>query len=103
MCALFNVDVWDAEAEYLVIDDINFEYMGGARKALWGAQLEFTVTGKYRKNRSVRWGKPMIFCCNPANDFRIMTDKRGNNLLEASEIAWYEANSLIVEITEKMY
>jgi len=103
MCGLFNVDVWDAEAKYIVIDDISFDFMGGARKALWGAQREFTVTGKYRKNRSVRWGKPMIFCCNPANDFRFMVDKKGVPLLDNSERDWYIANSVIVPIVNRMY
>jgi len=103
MCGLFNVDKWDNEAQYIVIDDIDFQYFGGCRKALWGAQKEFTTTGKYRKNRSVKWGKPMIFCCNNANDFRYMADKRGNPLLSLSEKDWYIANSVIVAIENRLY
>jgi len=104
MCGLFNVDMWDAQAKYIVIDDISFDFMGGARKSLWGGQKEFTVTGKYRKNRTVKWGKPMIFLCNQANDFRYLLNARGNGLyLENSEKEWYIANSVIVDITTPMF
>jgi len=103
MCGLWNIDVWDAQAKYLRMDDISFDFIGGSRKALWGAQKELVVTGKYRKNRSVAWGKPLIFCCNEANDFRFMLDKRGGSYLDASEKQWYIDNAVIVEITTRMY
>lgn len=104
MCGMFNVDVWDANAEYLVIDDIPFEFFGGSRKALWGAQSEIVITDKYRKKRSVKWGKPMIFCCNPDNDFRLLPDKTRKNLyLRDSELEWYNANTFVVEVINKLY
>ena len=38
MCGMFNLDVWDHNAEYLLLDDVPFEYIGGGRKALWGGK-----------------------------------------------------------------
>lgn len=102
MCGLFNLSVWDNDAEYLVIDDISFEFMGGSRKSLWGSQKELTLTDKFARKRSVKWGKPMIFLCNGDNDFRYLYVK-GNKYLNELEIEYYEANSVIVEVQNKLY
>ena len=103
MCGLFNLAVWDNEAEYLVLDDISFEHIGGARKTLWGSQKELVLTDKFARKRSVKWGKPMIFLCNNGQDFRYMHDKRGGPVLNREECDYYEENAVIVEITERMF
>jgi len=102
MCGLFNLAKWDNEAQYLVIDDISFPLIGGGRKALWGSQKELTLTDKFARKRAVKWGKPMIFLCNGDNDFRYMMHK-GHKYLDAVEVEYYEANAVIVEVSDRFY
>jgi len=100
---MFNLDVWDHNAEYLLLDDVPFEYIGGGRKALWGGQKELTLTDKFRRKVSVRWNKPLIYCCNPGEDFRHALSSSGKPLLNYDELEWYKANCRVVEIREKMW
>lgn len=93
----FNLRDWNSEAAYLVLDDVAFKYIGGHRKGLWGAQKEVVISDKYMKKKTYKWGKPCIFVCNEDDDFRENSD------LKRSEIEWYFANSVIVEVTQKMY
>lgn len=103
MCGMFNLDVWDNNAEYLVLDDIPFEYVGGGRKALWGGQKELTLTDKFRRKVSVTWNKPTIFLCNPGEDFRTATNSQGRPLLNYNELQWYENNSCIVKVDRPLF
>jgi len=61
----FNLDALSDTAEYAVFDDIQggFEFFP-AYKGWLGAQKEFTVTDKYRKKKTVHWGKPSIMLMN---------------------------------------
>lgn len=104
MSLLFNIEQWDSDARYLVIDDVPFDDVDFAkvRKGLWGGQRHFNITGKYRKHMPVQ-GKPMIFLCNEANDFKNIVAKNGGYYLRPSELAWYEENTVRVEITERLY
>lgn len=100
---MFNLNVWDDQAAYLVLDDIPFEFVTG-RKAIWGAQKEMTLTDKFRHKRSVKWNKPTIFLGNEGDDFRLLTcGGKGDALRNLAERAWYIENSVIVEIREPMY
>lgn len=105
MAGLFNLDVWDAEAQYLILDDISFKHIGGARKTLWGAQKEIVLTDKFRRKASYKWGKPMIFLCNEDNDFRYLMEgtRFPTPYLSESELTWYKENSVIVEINTRLY
>jgi len=38
MEGVWNLSVWDKEAEYLLLDDVPFKKMGDARKGLWGGE-----------------------------------------------------------------
>ena len=65
----FNLDIWDNDAEYAIFDDFDkegkkLEEYFPQWKCWFGAQKEFTVTDKYRKKMSVKWGKPIIFISN---------------------------------------
>ena len=64
---MFNLDDWQSDADYLIIDDIEWKYVP-AKKALLGAQEQFTMTDKYRKKVTLMWGKPTIYLCNPDQD-----------------------------------
>lgn len=66
-CTLFNLKDWDDEAKYLVIDDFSWEYFPN-KKGFWGSQEQFVLTDKYKGKKTVHWGKPMIYLCNPDQD-----------------------------------
>lgn len=101
MCGMFNLNVWDDQATYLVLDDIPFEFVTG-RKAIWGAQKEMVLTDKFRHKRSVKWNKPTIFIGNEGDDFRLLPCD-GKVLRNLQERQWYIDNSVVVEIKEPMY
>lgn len=91
---MFNIDVWNSDAEYIVIDDIDWEYIP-CKKALFGAQLEFTITDKYRKKRRVKWGKPCILLANEDGDpYEKMSQK---------EKKWYDENVTLCYVNNKLY
>lgn len=60
---LIDMSLWDPHAQYIVLDDIDWDFLP-CKKPLLGCQQEFTITDKYRKKRSVVWGKPCIYLCN---------------------------------------
>lgn len=74
------------------MDDIDFEYM--PNKKMWfGAQKEFTATDKYTRKKTIIFGKPLIFICNPDQD------PRKHRLWNS----WFDANSVVVEIMEPLF
>lgn len=66
----FNLEIWNENAEYIVIDDFDsdpdvpLEKYFRSWKMFFGCQKEFTLTDKYCRKKRVHWGKPMIFICN---------------------------------------
>lgn len=89
---LFNIDLWNPQAKYIIFDDMEIDYIP-ALKAFWGAQQEFTLTDKYRKKRNIQFGKPMIFLCN--EDF----DPRKSKLWSL----WHSNNCTFVEVENNFY
>lgn len=89
---LFNLDDWNPEASYIIFDDISFDFIP-APKSFWGAQKSFVVTDKYRKKKTLSFGKPLIFLCNPEDD----------PTLSNKWSQWFEDNCTIVKITNKLY
>lgn len=89
---MFNVDDWCAAAEYLIFDDIDFDYVP-AKKCFFGAQKSFTVTDKYRGKRTVNWGKPLIFLCNTHPFLK----------LEGNELDWFNDNSVVVTLQSPLF
>lgn len=91
---MVNLDDWDDEAEYAIMDDFNWDFVP-CKKAFFGAQKQFTITDKYRKKKTVKWGKPLIYLCNPdADPFKTMAN---------IEKDWYDENCIYSEITNKLY
>ena len=104
MCENFYLEAWDREAEYLIIDDIDFERFGSyGRKSLWGAQREVVLTDKYMRKMKVLWGKPMIYLCNADQVYNRVVDKRGNNVLSFDQTEWYDANTCLVSVSTPMW
>jgi len=89
-----NLDVWDPEAKYIVIDDIKWEFIP-QKKSLFGAQREFTLTDKYKKKKRIKWGKPAIYLYNPEDS--PMSELSGN------EREWYLSNSTMVTLINPLY
>lgn len=69
LCGQFNLDDWDDNAKYIVLDDIDVKFFP-QWKSFLGCQQQFVLTDKYRKKRTVKWGRPCIWCCNPEYDPR---------------------------------
>lgn len=67
---LFNLDQWDDSAEYAIFDDWDDWSKWYSYKCWIGAQNEFTVTDKYKKKQSIRWGKPSIILSNDDPNFK---------------------------------
>ncbi len=79
-------------AEYLVVDDIPWEFFK-CRKQLLGGQREFNCTEKYKGIVTIPFGKPVIYLCN--DDVR--------NEWNSSEELYYEENVVVVNISNKLY
>lgn len=94
MNSLFNVEQFDEEADYGILDDMSPEFFKHMYKSFLGAQKEFTITDKYRKKIHVKWGKPVIWLCNPKafQDCQIHWD-----------MDWIEGNTNIVKLTSQLY
>lgn len=84
-----NLDKWDDSAKYLVLDDIDWEFIP-SKKQLLTAMGECELTEKYRAKKTVINNKPAIVCCNQMPNFREHYDY------------WME-NAIIVELTSKLY
>lgn len=82
----------DESIQYAVFDDI----AGGLKffpnyKAWFGGQRQMNVKKLFHDPKLMTWGRPVIWLCN---DYPL-TD------LSDSEVAWFEANTVMVNITEK--
>jgi len=95
-CGQFNLDDWDESARYVVLDDFNFKFFP-QWKSFLGCQKRFVLTDKYRKKRTVSWGKPCIVCGNNDDD--------GNpfRALPRTHLGWLEKNCDFVEIVLPLF
>ncbi|ORX77614.1 hypothetical protein BCR32DRAFT_283019 [Anaeromyces robustus] len=92
---MLNLDDWDEEADYIVLDDFNpdINKFLPAWKCFFGGQKEFTLTDKYRGKKTVHWGKPMIWLSNE--------DLFKHLNLEQSE--FIKKNCTVICLTNKLY
>jgi len=102
MYGLWHSDSFDDTADYLILDDFNFDFFPGMRKGFWGAQEVITTTDKYRKGVA-RWGKPLMWLCNDELNPFEARNARGDFVMPESERAWYRANCVEIRITEPMF
>lgn len=92
-CGQFNLDDWDDSAAYCIIDDFDIKFFP-QWKSFLGCQREFVLTDKYRKKRTVKWGKPTIWLCNPEYDPRpALPYSRG----------WLDLNCEFVELAKPLF
>lgn len=83
---MVDLATFNPEARYVIFDDFDWEYMPN-KKSWFGAQREFTVTDKYRKKMTIRWGKPLIYL---TNDELTLND-------------WFRDNCIRVQLWVPMY
>lgn len=99
---MWRSDSFNDRADYLILDDFDFDFFHGMRKAIWGAQERFTTTDKYRKGEA-RWGKPLIWLCQEEKNPFVAYGKDGKPVMAEEERAWYRANCVEVHVTTKLY
>jgi hypothetical protein len=87
----FNIDDWNDTATYAVLDDFNIKFLPNY-KFWFGAQKSGVLTDKYRKKRTVKWGRPLIWVGND--------DPRRADTVDAE---WMLLNTIFIEITEPLF
>jgi len=75
--------------QYAVFDDFPWDRFKFAAKQWLGAQKTFTITDKYRGKKTINWGKPCIFLCNPED--------------EPDWSSWFRENTVRVFVENKLY
>jgi len=88
---LFNLDDWKQAAHYAIFDDFNIEFLP-QYKSWFGGQKCFVVTDKYRKKKTVQWGKPLIWINNEDPRNSVKVDRE-----------WMLLNSVFYLITTKLF
>jgi len=87
---MVNFAEWNEDAGYTIFDDFEFEsYMAKHWKSWFGCQKEFTVTDKYTRKKVIRGRRPFIWLCN--------------TLPLWPDIAWKNANIIIVNVDKQLY
>lgn len=84
---MINLDDWFESADYIILDDIDWDYVP-AKKCFFGCQECFVLTDKYKKKQTVK-GKPVIYICN--------------DLPSALEEEWYKKNTYKVNIINNLF
>lgn len=91
MQGTWNLERYDDDADYGVLDDIPWENLQRYYKGIMGLQKDVTVTDKYRRKTVIKGGKPVIVVSNNIPDF------------STEEKNWLDMNVVFVGIHEKVY
>lgn len=93
----FNLDDWDPEADYVVLDDLPMDRVPGW-KVLLGSMGDMVLYDRYRPKKHVKWGpkKCCIILCNRGVDWRFSDTWK-------NESEWCELNVEVIEITNNLY
>ena len=89
-----DLGTWSDEAKYAIFDDFTWNFFP-YKKQFVGAQSEFVVTDKYRRKKTIRWGKPSIMVWNPDND--------PWDSFNTKELDWYKLNTIRVVLSECLF
>lgn len=92
---MLNLDDWDEDADYIVLDDFSCEITKyfPCWKCFFGGQKTFTLTDKYRGKKTVTWGKPMIWLSNE-DPFKH---------LNIEQTDFIKRNCSVIVLTNKLY
>ena len=93
----FNLDDWDEDADYIVLDDLPMAKVPGW-KVLLGSMGDMVLYDRYRPKKHVRWGpkKCCIILCNPGVDWRFSD-------IWKKESEWCNINVEVIEINRNLY
>lgn len=83
-------DDWDDSANYIIFDDFEWDYIPN-KKGFFGGQLEFQISGKYMKVKTVQWGKCCLYLTNHTPD------------VKECDFDWFRDNCLFLEVNNKFY
>lgn len=92
MQGMWNLERFDDDAEYGVMDDMPWE--NGLQKyfkTILGCQLDVTVTDKYMKKGVIRHGRPVLIITNTLPDF------------SQEDLAWLRVNVNFCGVFQKCY
>lgn len=92
--SMINLDTYHADADYAIFDDFDWKFMPN-KKSWIGAQKEFTATDKYRKKKTILWGKPCIYLCNE-EDSPFVT-------MSPTERGWYNLNCVTYYVIQPIH
>lgn len=78
----------------MILDDFDWDRLINFKQLL-GCQKTIILTDKYTKKKTLVWGKPTIYICNPEEDpFQICNPKY---------MEWLRENCVKVHIRNKLY
>jgi hypothetical protein len=86
---LFNLDEFNVDGEYAVFDDMRKGFREFNYKGFLGGQHQFNASDKYKKKRTIVFGKPSIFLCN---DNPMLMNKG------YVDVDWLARNTIIVHV-----
>ena len=87
----WNVDLLDDTAEYLILDDVDFERWAWQMKALLGCQKDVSFTGKYFRPKKFTFNMPCIVLSNEKPFFNV------------EQTNWLNVNVDFFEINNRLY
>jgi hypothetical protein len=98
-----NLDCWNNEAKYIVMDDIGWKYLPTAKQWLT-AMGECTVTDKYRSKKNIVNYKPAIYLTNvDPRDVDEFQEERSYWVGDESANPPVDANMIFVTLSKPMF
>jgi len=86
---MFCLDTFNNTSKYAIFDDFEDWSRFYNYKQWLGAQDEFIVTDKYRKKKTIKWGKPCIVLANQDPGFK--------------DSEWISVNCIKVELINNLF
>lgn len=96
-----NLDTWDPDAKYIIIDDIDWKFLPN-KKCWLTAMGDMTVTDRYRSKRDITNYKPCIYLCNEDQDPRLHMDSGESSYWSINMVFVTLKRTLINENHNKM-
>lgn len=91
MMGSWNVECYDDNADYGVLDDLEWDTLKRYYKGMLGCQMDVTVTDKYKKKSVIKGGRPVIILTNELPTFTV------------AEAGWLEANVAFHYVGTKLF
>lgn len=88
---MINLEDWNPNASFIIFDDFEWQFFP-CKKQFIGCQKVFTLTDKYKKKKTVTWGKPAI----------ILTNDNVFNYIHNS-LDWYNNNLQTIELINPLF